>query len=70
MLEADVFKKTVLELDVAFKRDSLAVGMVLLLHDGIWFVCPQELHERAKVLIKQVMENSVSLSVPLVVTFD
>ena len=67
MLEADVFKKTVLELDAAFKREGLPVEMVLLLHDGIWFSCPQDLHERAKVLIKQVMHNSVSLSVPLVV---
>jgi DNA polymerase I len=70
MLEADVFKKTVLELDAAFKREGLAIEMVLLLHDGIWFTCAQDLRERAKVLIKQVMENSVSLSVPLAVTFD
>jgi DNA polymerase I-like protein with 3'-5' exonuclease and polymerase domains len=70
MLEADVFKKTVLELHAAFKREGLPVEMVLLLHDGIWFTCPQDLRENAKAWIKQVMENSVSLSVPLVVTFD
>ncbi len=70
MLEADVFKKTVLELDTAFKREGLPVEMVLLLHDGIWFTCPHEIQENAKALIRQVMENSVSLSVPLVVTFD
>ena len=70
MLEADVFKKTVLELDAAFKRDGLSVEMVLLLHDGIWFMCPHEIQGKAKVLIKQVMENSVPLSVPLAVTFD
>ena len=68
MLEVDVFKKTVLELDTAFKREGLPVEMVLLLHDGIWFECPHEIREKAKVLIKQVMENSVPLSVPLVVT--
>jgi DNA polymerase I-like protein with 3'-5' exonuclease and polymerase domains len=44
--------------------------MLLLLHDGIWFVCPHEIRENAKALIRQVMENSMSLSVPLVVTFD
>jgi DNA polymerase-1 len=70
MLEADVFKKTVLELDTAFKREGLPVEMVLLLHDGIWFTCPEEMQEKAKALIKQVMENSVPLSVPLAVTFD
>jgi DNA polymerase-1 len=70
MLEADVFKKSVLELDAAFKREGLLAEMVLLLHDGIWFTCPQEINEVAKALIRQVMENSVSLSVPLAVTFD
>ena len=70
MLEADVFKKTVLELDTAFERESLPVEMVLLLHDGIWFTCPEEYVPQAKMWIKQVMENSVSMSVPLAVTFD
>ncbi len=70
MLEADVFKKTILELDTAFKRESLPVEMVLLLHDGIWFTCPHEIPEKAKPFIKQITENSVSLSVPLVVDFD
>jgi DNA polymerase I len=70
MLEADVFKKTVLELDAAFRRNGLPVEMVLLLHDGIWFTCPQRLEEPVKALIRQVMENSVPLSVPLAVTFD
>ena len=70
MLEADAFKKTVLELDAASKREGLPIEMVLLLHDGIWFTCPVEIREDAQALIKQVMENSVPLSVPLVVTFD
>ncbi len=70
MLEADVFKKTLLELDAAFKREDVPVEMVLLLHDGIWFTCPQDLREKAKATIKQLMDNSVSLYVPLVVTFE
>ena len=70
MLEADVSKKTVLELDAAFQREGLPVEMVLLLHDGIWFTCPHEIQEKAKVLIRHVMENSVPLSIPLAVTFD
>ena len=70
MLEVDVFKKTTLELDTAFKRENLPVEMVLLLHDGIWFECPYETQEAVKALIRQVMENSVPLSVPLVTTFD
>ncbi len=65
-----MFKKTVLELAAAFKQEGLPVEMVLLIHDGIWFTCPHEIREKAKALIRQVMENSVSLSVPLAVTFD
>ena len=41
MLEADVFKKSVLELDKAFKQQTLPVDIALLLHDGIWFTCPE-----------------------------
>lgn len=48
MLEADVFKKTVLELDKAFKREGLPVEIALQLHNGIWFACPQDLQESAK----------------------
>ncbi len=66
MLEADVFKKTVLELDAAFRLERLPVEIVLLIHDGIWFTCPEKIREDGKTLIRQVMENSVSLSVPLV----
>lgn len=70
MLEVDVFKKTILELDTAFKREGFPVEMILLLHDGIWFTCPHEILAQGKALIRQVMENSVPLSVPLAVTFD
>jgi len=67
MLEADVFKITLLELHRAFRAENLPVKMVLLLHDGIWFTFP---HERVTVTrvteeIQKIMENSVGLSVPL-----
>ncbi len=72
MLEADVFKKTVLELDKVFKLERLPVEIALLLHDGIWFTCPDnpDVVEQLKKIIKDVMENSVALFVPLVVDFD
>ncbi len=72
MLEADVFKKTVLELDKAFERENLPVAIALLMHDGIWFTCPSDhaILRKAKQVIKDVMEYSVQLSVPLVVDFE
>lgn len=67
MLEADVFKITLLELHRAFRAEDLPVKMVLLLHDGIWFTCPEKRATvaRAKEVIKKIMENSVRLSIPL-----
>jgi DNA polymerase I-like protein with 3'-5' exonuclease and polymerase domains len=61
-----VFKITLLELRRSFKSSGLPTKIVLL-HDGIWFTCPVERATVARVsqLIKQNMENSVPLSVPL-----
>ena len=60
MLEADVFKITALVLHRAFRATDLPVKIVLLLHDGIWFTCPDDLSrvERAKKLIREMMESS------------
>ena len=70
MLEADVFKKTVLELDRAITREGLQIRIVLLLHDGIWFACSEGTQHEAQRLIKQVMETAVELSIPLLVDFE
>ncbi len=67
MLEADVFKITLLGLHRTFLAEDLPVKMVLFLHDGIWFTCPKErvTVTRASEAIQKIMENSVRLSVPL-----
>jgi DNA polymerase I-like protein with 3'-5' exonuclease and polymerase domains len=67
MLEADVFKITLLELHRAFLDEDLPVKMVLLLHDGIWFICPSKRVTVTRVTeaIQKIMENSVRLSGPL-----
>jgi len=72
MLEADVFKITLLALYRSFRCSSLPVEIVLLLHDGIWFTCPAErvTVTRVKEVIQKIMENSVRLSVPLKVELD
>jgi len=72
MLEADVFKKTLLKLDQTFEREHLPVKMVLLLHDGIWFTCHNDpaILRQSKQVIKDVMENAVQLSVPLIVDLE
>ncbi|MBM3302565.1 MAG: hypothetical protein FJY85_21770 [Deltaproteobacteria bacterium] len=67
MLEADVFKITLLELHRVFRSSNLTIRILLLLHDGIWFTCPAERATVARVTkeIQKTMENSVRLSVPL-----
>jgi hypothetical protein len=67
MLEADVFGITPLALNGAFRFSSLPVKIVLFLHDGIWFICPDDRATSARVgeKIQEIMENSVRLSVPL-----
>jgi DNA polymerase I-like protein with 3'-5' exonuclease and polymerase domains len=72
MLEADLFKITLLALHRAFLADNLPVKMILLLHDGIWFTCPEERATVARVgeEIQTIMEDSVRFLVPLKVEFD
>lgn len=67
MSESDVFKKAIISLDVAFRREGLPVVMDLLLHDGIWFTCPdnETVISRAKEVIRMEMEGAVELSAPL-----
>ena len=67
MLEADVFKITLLKLHQTLKCTGLAVKIVFLLHDGIWFTCPEKRATVARVseVIKKIMENCVRLSVSL-----
>jgi len=65
-LEANVFKIAVGVARV-FQSAGLPVKMVVLLHDGIWFTCPEgrATVARVKESIQEIMENSVRLSVPL-----
>ena len=70
MLEADVFKKTVLELDTAFKREASRSRWYSCSMTGYGSRVLRRSKRKQRSLIKQVMENSVSLSVPLAVTID
>jgi DNA polymerase I-like protein with 3'-5' exonuclease and polymerase domains len=72
MLEANVFKISLLALYRAFRDSGLPVKMVLLLHDGIWFSCPEDRVTVTRVTeeIQKIMENSVRLYVPLKAEFS
>jgi DNA polymerase I-like protein with 3'-5' exonuclease and polymerase domains len=66
MLEADVFKLTVLEPHRAISSSNLPLMMVLL-HERLWFACPDKIATvaRAGAAIQKIMENSERSSVPL-----
>ena len=41
--------------------------MILQIHDELVFECPREEAERLRVVVKEKMENALTLRVPLVV---
>jgi DNA polymerase-1 len=64
---ADIIKKAMLEVEMALEQEGLCGQMLLQLHDELLFEVPRgELAVTAR-LVRQVMEEVVSLKVPLTV---
>jgi DNA polymerase-1 len=64
---ADIIKKAMLEVEAALKQANLSARMLLQLHDELLLEAPrEELQQTAKV-VRQAMEEVVSLKIPLVV---
>lgn len=62
---ADIIKLAMLKVPDALTEAGLSARMLLQVHDELVFECPtQELQETTS-LVRQVMENAYSLSVPL-----
>jgi DNA polymerase-1 len=64
---ADVIKRAMVQIPSALKGKSLRSKLLLQVHDELLFEAPAEEAETLAKLVKQVMENAVTLSVPLVV---
>ena len=62
---ADIMKLAMVELDP--QLDALGARMLLQVHDELLIEAPQERAEEVAALTRRVMENVVSLSVPLAV---
>jgi len=67
---ADIVKKAMLDVDAALGQSGLQARMLLQVHDELILECPQEEVPAAVTLIRSVMENAVSLSVPLRVSIE
>lgn len=67
---ADIIKKAMVEIYREFKEKHLKSKMVIQVHDELVFDCLNEELDDVKEIVKRVMENIISLSVPLKVDIE
>jgi DNA polymerase-1 len=65
---AEIMKKGMINLSTAFKKENIDAHLLLQIHDELLISVPRAQQQQAEQLIKQVLENVVAWSVPLVVT--
>ncbi|WP_426065658.1 DNA polymerase, partial [Escherichia coli] len=58
---ADILKIAMIDLDRRLKEEKLQATMLLQVHDELVFEVPEDELERLDALVKEVMENAVSL---------
>ena len=64
---ADILKKAMIDLHAELPRRGLKTQMILTVHDELLFECAQAEADAAALVVREMMENAVSLSVPLTV---
>ena len=64
--QADIIKQAMIQIHHALKEENLG-HMVLQIHDELIFELPDRNVKHVKTLVKEIMENIVELSVPLIV---
>lgn len=64
---ADVIKVAMIRMQEIFEEKNLQANMLLQVHDELIFECPAEEIPILEKLVPQVMEEAVSLTVPLIV---
>jgi DNA polymerase I len=64
---ADIIKKAMLEVEAALKEANLSARMLLQLHDELLLEAPREEVQHTAQVVRQAMEEVVSLKIPLVV---
>ena len=67
---ADILKKAMIEIDDAFTKEHLESTMLLQVHDELIFNVKNNELEKVKEIVKNIMENTIKLSVPLVVDIE
>jgi DNA polymerase-1 len=64
---ADIIKKAMLEVETALSKENLSARMLLQLHDELLLEAPREEVQHTAKVVRQAMEEVVSLKIPLVV---
>ena len=67
---ADILKKAMIEIDREFSKRKLKSKMLLQIHDELVFNVLNDELEIVKKIVKDIMENTISLSVQLVVDIN
>jgi DNA polymerase I len=64
---ADILKRAMIDLHAALPQEHASARMILTVHDELLFECPRDEAEATAALVRERMENAVSLKVPLTV---
>ncbi len=64
---ADILKKAMIDVHAELTRRHLATRMILTVHDELLFEGPREESAQAAEMVREKMEATVSLNVPLTV---
>lgn len=67
---ADILKKAMVEIDNIFVKENLKSTMLLQVHDELIFNVLNEELDKVKKIVKETMENTIKLSVPLEVDIE
>ena len=67
---ADIIKIAMINVDRRFEREKIASKLILQVHDELIVDTLQSEVEKVKIILKEEMENAVSLSLPLTVEID
>ncbi len=63
---ADIIKKAMLDIDELLLKEMSDVKMIMQVHDELVFECPQEIAKLAMEKVKNIMEKTVDLKIPLI----
>lgn len=67
---ADILKKAMIEIDEKFQKENIKSTMLLQVHDELIFNVLNEEKEKVKNIVKETMEHTIKLNVPLEVDIE